>query len=233
MLYEWKLHGVRRNLGDSLSELLATPEQTDDDSNVYMLVGSVICNFVMDECLRQNQRPIFIDCGWRGEALDLEMIRQCKFIGSRGPNTQTALRGCGVDVEVTLDAGYKIPSVVNKAKHSGRVVAIPHIEDYVTLSMRPKDLGVDEIISPEVTDKDSIIELIEKISSADFVLAGAMHAGILAHAYGVKFAPLATGRINCLPKWADWAKSIGVNDFSFVRNEKLGRIWYAKEFESN
>lgn len=228
MIYEWKLNGTTRNLGDSLGELLATTEQVKDKTNIYMLVGSVVCDFVMDECLRQGYTPVFIDCGWRGELLSPEMVSQCKFIGSRGPDTQEALRAHGVDVEVTKDAGYKIPSVVIKADYSGRVIAIPHIEDYKTLSMNPEDLGVDEIVSPAVTDKQSIIELVKKISSAEFVLAGAMHAAIIAHAYNVRFAPLNNGYINCLPKWVDWAKSTEITKLAFVKDFYSGEEWYYK-----
>ena len=233
MIYEWKLNGATRNLGDSLGELLATPEQVKDEINVYALVGSVICDFVMDECLRQGQRPVFIDCGWRGEPLSQEMVDQCKFIGSRGPDTQEALRGYGVDVEVTKDAGYKIPSVVIKAEYSGEVISIPHIEDTATLQMNPLDLGVSRALAPIVTDKKSIIDLVKIISSADFVLAGAMHAAILAHAYGVRFAPLSTGYVNCLPKWEDWAKSVGIENLEFVNNCNDGLNWYSKEVNQN
>lgn len=232
MIYEWKLDGVTRNFGDALYEVLLSPqvhyEWSQDDSAIYYPIGSVIVNEILEEALNLGKTPIFHGCGWRGEELAPELVKTAEFHGVRGPNTQAELRRHGIDTEVVLDPAYKLPLMHRvPARSNGLAIAIRHIEDnsdYTPDSIH--ELGADALFSPVVQDETDILEFIDKVSGARFVLAGSMHAAIVAHAYNVPFALLGGGYINCPPKWEDWLNSVGVTDVQFVDNVKDGRKWY-------
>jgi hypothetical protein len=228
MLFEWKLDGTTRNLGDALSELLSPQDYVDDEEKMYFVIGSVICDTVIKETLGLGYKPVFIDCGWRGEKLSEELARQSVFIGCRGPQTQAELRRCGIQVEVTGDSAYRVPGIVPKAKSNHRRIAIPHLEDPKRLTYTAARLGVDEIVQPDVLDKLDLVKKIELISGADFVLAGAMHAGILAHAYGVPFGLMLNGYVNIPAKWNDWLQGIGVKSTAFYQTAYEAEGWWGR-----
>lgn len=107
------MDGKIRNFGDALYEVFVDPETyrqwIEDDLNTHFPVGSVICNTVIEETLDLGYKPIFYDCGWRGEPLDKDLVKHCIFFGARGPHTQKELARHDVIVPVTMDSGYKIP----------------------------------------------------------------------------------------------------------------------------
>jgi hypothetical protein len=231
MIYEWKLDGVTRNFGDALHEVLLSPQQSyewsQDDSAIHYPLGSVIVNEILEEALNLGKTPIFHGCGWRGEELEPELVKTAEFHGVRGPHTQAELRKHGIDTEVTLDPAYRLPFTYASGQPNGLAIAIRHIEDssdYTPDSIH--ELGADALFSPVVQDETDILAFIDKVSGARFVLAGAMHAAVVAHAYGVPFALLGGEYINCPPKWYDWLSSIGVTDVQWVDNVKDGRNWY-------
>lgn len=231
MIYEWKLDGEVRNFGDALPEVLyptaMLEELAADPENMYFLIGSVICNTVIDETLRAGYTPIFINCGWRGEELDDDLLAQCEFRGARGPHTQAELEKHGIDVEVTHDPAYELPNLFVKGAPNGLAMVVRHIideSDYNQESIR--QLGCDVLFSPVVDSYEDIIEFINTISGARFVLAGSMHAAMVAHAYGVPFAPLMSDVIDCPPKWFDWFAAEGLGHPVFVNNIVEGRKWY-------
>jgi len=126
-----------------------------------------------------------------------------------------------------MDPGYKIPQYLEKSEPNGMALSIRHIEDDSDYSIDSAlQLGADALFSPVVEEKQDIVDLIEKISGARFVLAGSLHAAIIAHAYRVPFALLDAGYINCPPKWEDWLASIEVTDVNWVDNIIEGRKWY-------
>ncbi len=231
MIHEWKLGGITRNLGDALSSLLSPQEFVDDEENMYFVIGSVICNQVIKETLGLGYKPVFVDCGWRGERLDPNLAREATFIGARGPLTRRELLSHGVNVEVTGDPGYRIPSVVAMAQKHHRSLAIPHLEDPKRHRYTAEGLGVDEVVQASVDDDEDLVAKIQLISGASFVLAGAMHAAILAHAYGVPFALMNNGYVNIPTKWDDWLRSIGVKSTAFYTNATQGERWWRRHVE--
>lgn len=231
MIYEWLMDGQVRNFGDALYEITVEPKTLqvwrEDKEHMHFPLGSVIDNTVIDETLRLGYKPIFYDCGWRGEKLDSTLVQQCTFLGARGPHTQRELAEHGVVVPVSLDAGYKVPKIVPKGVPNGMAISIRHILDDSDYSIDSAlALGADALFTPTVEDRQDVLELIEKISGARFVLAGAMHVAIIAHAYDVPFALLDAGYINCPPKWEDWLASIEVTDVDWVDNVIDGRKWH-------
>jgi hypothetical protein len=231
MIYEWKLDGVTRNFGDALYEVLLDPQVhykwSQDQTSMHFPIGSVICNTVIEEALNQGLTPYFHGCGWRGEELEPELVKLCEFDGVRGPHTSAELKRHGIDADVVLDPAYKLPGMFLRGEPNGLAIAVRHIEDdsdYNPDSIH--GLKADALFSPVVQDESDIISFIEKVSGARFVLAGSMHAAIVAHAYGVPFALLGGEYVNCPPKWFDWLHSVGITDVQWVDNVRDGRFWY-------
>lgn len=233
MIHEWKLDGITRNFGDALYEILLPPKVYDDfqndDSSLYFPIGSVICNEVILDTLGLGLKPVFINCGWRGEPLDPELVAECEFVGARGPWTQQELARHDVWVEVTGDPAYELPTLVPKGAPNALAIVVRHIQDpsdYNEQSVH--DLKADALFSPVIEEKQDIIEFIQKISGARFVLAGSMHAAIVAHAYGVPFAPLRghEGYVDCPPKWWDWYASVGLEQPVWCEDMVEARAWY-------
>lgn len=237
MLHEWKLDGITRNFGDALWEVIL-PEAVvrdleSDSEHMYFPIGSVICNQVILETLGLGLKPVFINCGWRGEKLDPELVAECDFIGARGPYTQGALADHDINVEITGDPAYKLPSLIEKGSPNALAIVVRHIEDQSDYNQDSIfELKADAIFSPVVETKEDIIEFIQTISGARFVLAGSMHAAIVAHAYGVPFAPMLghDDYVNCIPKWWDWFAANDLGKPYFAKDIVDGRAWYRQHF---
>lgn len=231
MIYEWKMNDEVRNFGDSLHELLLPQKQhyewTFDDKNMHFVLGSVITDQIIRRTLQQGLKPIFHGCGWRGETISPELAAQAEFHGVRGPYTQEALAEAGIDTVISGDPAYQLPQLVSAGEPNGLAIVVRHILDDTESDPNTiHELKGDAIFRPIVEDRNDIIEFIKKISGARFVLAGAMHAAIVAHAYGVPFALLDSAYIDCPPKWADWLASINYGSPVFVHNIIEGREWY-------
>jgi hypothetical protein len=233
LIYEWKLDGEIRNFGDALYEVFlddATKENWQNNEEVmYFPIGSVIVNEVIEETLDQGFKPFFMSCGWRGEPLDKSLIKHCTFIGARGPQTQAELERVGVSVSITMDAAYAIPPLVKQGEPNGLTLCIRHIKDPTDYTPNSSfEIGTDALFSPVVQDKQDVLDLVEKISGARFILAGSMHAAIIADAYGVPYAPFSSSYVDCPPKWQDWLASINVTDVEWVGTIIEGRKWHQK-----
>lgn len=230
MIYEWTTDGVR-NYGDALAELITPPSiykaWSEDQEHMYFPMGSVICNDRMDDALNRGLKPVFIGCGWRGEELYGELVAQSEFRTVRGPHTQAELAKHGVHVEVMKDPAYVLPNLLAPAAPNGLAIVFRHIkdpQDYTPDTIH--EYKADAVFSAAVQDVEDVIAVAHKISGARFVLAGAMHAAITAHAYGVPFALLDGPYIDCLPKWYDWFDSVNLGEPVFVSNIVEGRQWY-------
>lgn len=227
MIHEWQPEPGVRNFGDALTELLADimpfatkEEMTTDLNKKYFLIGSVIDNQIILDTLLQGYKPVFVNCGWRGQKLSADLVKACEFIGCRGPITQKALAEVGVDVEVTGDSAYMLQDIARRSnKKSNNVLVFPHL-----LSSEGKDS-----LTIVKTNKD-ILKRIRSIATADFVLGGAMHSCIIAHMLGVPFAPYIANDyyVDASVKWKDWLESIGIpqENLRFARTEEEGRGWY-------
>jgi hypothetical protein len=227
MIHEWRPNGDTRNFGDALTELLAdlmpfasAEEMHSSTNKKYFLIGSVIDNVIIMDTLLQDYTPVFVNCGWRGQPLSKILTDQCEFIGCRGPITQAELERVGVSVDVTLDSAYLLKdSISAKTNKIKKVLTFPHL-----LSSE----GKESLTS--IKSKQHMIKTIKDISAADFVLGGAMHSCIVAHMYGVPFAPYVANDfyVDAPTKWKDWLESIGVpqENLRFARTEEEGRGWY-------
>lgn len=231
MIHEWKPNEGTRNFGDAVYELFLHPavleEWEADNKRLHFPVGSVIANNHIQHALNANLIPVFHNCGYRGEELDPKLLAQAEFDGVRGPHTRDALLEHGIDQPVTKDPVYHVAEKYSPGPPNGLAICVRHITDRTERGVNTiHELGVDAMFSPAVEDEADMIEFIQKISGSRFVLAGSLHAAILAHAYGVPFALFGGSRVDCPPKWEDWLASIDVTDVEWVDNIRDGRDWY-------
>lgn len=231
MIHEWKPNEKTRNFGDAAYELFLDRETLDryeaDNERLHFPVGSVIANSHMKNALNANLTPVFHGCGYRGEELDPDLVAKAEFDGVRGPYTRQALLKHGIDELVVPDPVYAIAKKYAPGPPNGLAVAIRHVLDKAEPGLNTiHELGVDAIFSPAVEDEADMVEFVQKISGARFVLAGSLHAAILADAYNVPFALYGGSRVDCPPKWEDWLASIDVTEVEWVDNIRDGRDWY-------
>ena len=231
MIHEWKLNGVTRNFGDAIYELILEEETIreweSDKNKLHYPIGSVIANEHLEKAINAGLTPVFHGCGWRGRELAPELVKLAEFDGVRGPHTRAELLRHGIDEPVVGDPAYSLADRYPKGPPNGLAIAVRHITDRTEKTPDSiHELGVDAIFSPVVEDTTDMLEFSHKLSGARFVLAGSLHAAIMADAYNIPFALLGGERVDCPPKWVDWLASIGVEGAEWVDNIKDGREWY-------
>jgi len=239
MIYEWTLISGVRNLGDAMGEFVveALPDFVNHQNDLYFPIGSVVADDYIQKALEKNLRPVFIGCGWMGKELSPNLMRQAEFRGVRGFDTQSALERAGVfGTRVTGDSAYVALKAMDiTPKSNGKTVFVPHISDAAYCLKNNVTLGADTIITPEVRGRFNILDTIKRISQAEFVLGGAMHACIIAHYFGIPFAPISPQLRNnndreLSVKWNDWLGSLGVQTYSVrsTRNIEDAQTWWTR-----
>lgn len=243
MIYEWKPSSEYRNYGDALGEIVADAlreglmsekDILDNPEIMYFPIGSVVDDYYMKPIIEMGLTPVFIGCGWLGEELTPELAQKSQYIGCRGPGTKSALERAGVSgVPVYGDTAYIAFDYLQltPSKHN-QTVLMPHIlnEKYDFGGS-----GAEMLVLPKVNTKEDIINTVDTLAGADFVLSGAMHGCITAHAYGVPFAiysPEEDAFFDKPKKWEDWFASIGI-DSSYIKlcsTVDEGLAWYEETF---
>jgi len=242
----WRKGDAVQNFGDFLSEIfireLFTRPKVKADR--YRLIGSVIAEHVISDDLisirkererapskKLQENPViaFWGCGARNaEPLPPELLSYCRFYAVRGPLTRDLL---GLPKNTVLgDPGLLLPLFHRGQKYNraGPSICVPHFQDEISEIDLLKVTGADEVVSIKIPPRiDAAYELIDRITSASFVLTGALHAAIIACAYNVPFAYLDTGFVDCPFKWRDFSASLSVPAL-FVKNINEGKIAYNK-----
>jgi hypothetical protein len=245
MIYEWKSEAGLRNFGDALySEIYSDDFLNFCRSNekyVFFLIGSLICDDVLDYAKFIDKTPVFIHCGWNGRLLTKEKALSAIYIGYRGDETRRKLEELGIAVEGFLDPIYGL-NVLDFPieKSTGKTFFAPHISE-ISILTDPTVFGCTDLLSPEIVDDYDLGLLISKVKSADFVLSGSMHVAMLAHLLGIPFGLFAreeTKFVDHPIKWTDWLCSFKVNreEVRFVSNLNSAQNWYlevGKRLESN
>jgi hypothetical protein len=225
-----------QNFGDYLPQILAKEFMLHPrvEADIYRLVGSVIESSWILRDLRhtigsQNGRIAFWCCGMRTNVpLNPKVQAMCLFFGARGPLTRdllnlpehTALGDPGL-----LAPLFHAPS--NAPQYENRAVCIPHIHDVKSEAELLQISGADFVLRPEIgaTEHD-LRQILDKIASASFVLCGALHAAIIACAYGRPFAFWDNGHVDIPFKWQDFARSVNI-PCRFVANVPEGERTYS------
>ena len=234
MLTYWSQGQRKQNFGDTLTVPLSTlfePEfQTfmrETPECRFHLLGSVLCQFWIDEARRTDQSAVFWGCGYRGEAFvfDESKVRIC---GVRGRLTEQALHG---KYPTIGDPGLLLPLIypAESIPRHGRAILVPHfldpwLHDAPTTSASSEV----EIVSPVITEAAGVRALTQQIAGASFVWAGSLHAAIAALSYGVPFAFFKSGPegfVDCPIKWADFCSAHGIQPV-FFNGLAAARRWY-------
>jgi hypothetical protein len=196
-------------------ELFTHPKVQCD---MYVLVGSAIHPGLINELkrmagLKRVNRVAFWGCGMRDTTeLPQDEKKRCLFFGVRGPYTRDTL---GLPKSTPLgDPGLLAP-LFHRPKlneiTNGKIIGIPHMFERKKPGELVKVSGVDMIVRPECASTElGLREILDKIASARFVLAGSLHSAIIACSYNKPFAFWDTGFIDIPFKWKDFAESINI-----------------------
>ena len=110
-----------------------------------------------------------------------------------------------------------------------QAILVPHFHESRTDEALRAASGVDAVLRPNLRNSPlAVIDFIDAVSRASFVLAGSLHAAITAAAYGVPFAFWDNGAVNLPFKWRDFAASIEI-PCVFHPTLAGARAWFARE----
>ena len=224
----WTQGDARANFGDYLSEVLFRGFFVDrplyDNARVH-LIGSVIAPSQIRASLKAGASQIvFWGCGARRKApLRRDLRDHAVILGARGPLSRDCL---GLPANTPLgDSALLLPRIVKPKpdpETAGRTLCAPHIDNPTDDATLLRVTGADRVLRMAIEPNDDACRrVIDAIASADFVLCGALHAAIVAYAYGVPFAFYDAPVIDVPFKWADFAASIGF-ECTFARTVSEG-----------
>jgi hypothetical protein len=236
-IFFWRQNKEIGNFGDSLTllyEKYMVDHYHDDHPTSLHLVGSVITENhigkIMHHAKRHDRPPraVFWGCGKKnGDPLSPQQQAICTFHGVRGLLSRDALQLPRTtplgDTALLLPRFYQpAPDMVT----SGKTVWVPHFNN-PDPSPEEMDRSPDPILVRPAMPNDaaSVERLVGAIASARFVMANAMHAAIVALAYGVPFAFWDGAKIDHPFKWADFASGVGF-DLPFVQTQAQGLAAY-------
>lgn len=220
------------NFGDYLSEyfihrMLGEPFV---EAAIYRLVGSAICDVVVDQDLRdlpETSRLAFWCCGARGEeGLSADRQDRCDFWGVRGPLTRRAL---GLPENTPLgDPGFLIPLIYTPKRDgalAGKTAVMAHFFANDRSEALREQVGADICLSPSVNSIDELERLFDQIASVEFLLTASLHGAIIACALGTPFAFWTYGEIDVPFKWNDTSALLNIEP-DFHETLEAGRAWW-------
>lgn len=207
-----------QNFGDYLTEFFLNRlfhDQISHEANIR-IIGSCIDDGLIAAGLDREGKQcqtIFWGCGLRHEAGLSERARaHVEILAVRGPLSRSALRlGAAVPIG---DPGLLLPALHRPqgiGSLAGSKILVPHFLDLRSddelLAMSRCDL----VVRPNIrSTPEALTGFIDAITSADFVLCGALHAAITMAAYGGRFAFWDSGSVDLPFKWRDFAASVGI-----------------------
>ena len=232
----WWLQGEeRQNFGDYLTDFLWSHlgGQMRIRGDSYRLIGSVIADWLIrDDLTRVGKwdggRIVFWGCGLRDDApLSPDSIARSVFCGVRGPLSRAVLN---LPASTPIgDPALLLPLLhkpVPQKRTKGKTVCAPHFHDTETDERLLESTGVDVIVRAAVANSpQALTQILNEIASTDFVLAGSLHAAIVACAYGVPFCYFDSGHLDVPFKWRDFSASVNIGTF-FVNNLADARVVY-------
>ena len=231
----WLQDETVKNFGDLLADFLGARLLTYPKvpAEAFHLIGSVIdvSNIAADlKDLRPGATIAYWCCGMRQEMpIDPYYLQHCAIFGVRGPQSRKLL---GLPDDTPMGDPALLLPLLHKPETVdalvGKTLCIPHILDPLDDDALLALSGADVVARPGIASGDTgVVDMINKIASADFVLSGSLHGAIVAAAYGKPFAFWDTGYLDISFKWRDFASSIQVT-CAFVRTIEQGRLVYDK-----
>jgi glycosyltransferase involved in cell wall biosynthesis len=231
----WRQRDPIQNMGDYLSELfvLRVAAAPLVRYSRIRLIGSVLSNFIIEQDLAAGAAQPgalvgYWGCGLRDEdPVRTDLRARCRFHGVRGPLTRDLL---GLPADTPLgDPALLLPLLHTPRPAptlAGRTICVPHINDDTSDRPLLAGTGADVVVRAAVPRSiEALLETIDAIAAAEFVLAGALHAAIIACAYQRPFAYYDSGNIDLPFKWRDFSASVDIPTV-FVCSVTEGlRIW--------
>ena len=244
----WRKGLASQNFGDLLSELLfeGLSQRTRSGGarktgkhDVVHLIGSVISDWHIERDLEHvragsGRRIAFWGCGVRDDRpIHTDLLERCEIFGVRGPISREVL-GLPPDTPIG-DPGLLLPLLYQPralGKRAAETICVPHFLDPKTDDQLLELTGVSRIVRPNVVcSRAALTSVIDAIANARFVLCGALHAAIVACAYGRPFAYFDSGYVDVPLKWRDFAASIGI-PCRFATNLAEGRRIFDEQLAS-
>lgn len=227
----WQQGEDEQNLGDFLSEYVHVnylAEPKPDTPDTVHLVGSVISDMFIN---RQKKRGLsigFWSCGLRDTFCCDKHRSYATFFGVRGYYSASALN-LPKD-KVIGDLGLLFPFIYPRKTKSqkGKLITIPHFHDKRSDDEILSLFGGTAVLRTNVENSYAAVEkFLDELTTASFVLTASLHGAILAYAYGIPFALLNSGAIDCPFKWVDFMSTTGLPTH-FVLNLDEGLEWSEK-----
>jgi hypothetical protein len=116
---------------------------------------------------------------------------------------------------------------------AGKIICMPHFLEPLPEEELIRRTGAEVILRPNIApDMETLLGLVDALATARFVLAGALHAAIVACAFGRPFAFFDSGYIDVPFKWEDFAASVNI-PCRFVRSAAEGTVLYETQIRGN
>ena len=228
----WRRQDAVQNFGDYLTEFflseLFLPLPTGA-AGIH-IIGSVLDDMFIPEANEASPEPTtFWGCGLREPGgLSADKRASARILSVRGPRSASDL---GLDQCFPQgDPALLLPALYTPTvnpHYVGRTICIPHFND----DREDGDLiaigGADLVLRTAMpAEPRFLLEFIDAVVSADFVLSAALHGAVVAAAFGKPFAFWDNGHLDLPFKWQDFADSINV-PVAFQREVAQGRRHYA------
>ena len=225
----WRQGQSTQNMGDFLTQLFIERVLAPGPAMYprIRLIGSVLSAKEIRADLQAVPKGLagYWGCGQRDEhIIDPELRSRCRFHGVRGPLTRSRL---GLPLSTPMGDPALLLPLLHRPRLvpelAGRVLCMPHFFDQSTDHEILEKSGADLILRPNIpASLEVLLKAIDVICSVDFVLAGALHAAIIACAYGKPFAYYVESHIDLPFKWLDFSASVNIPTV-FVRDAEEGR----------
>lgn len=231
LIPHWKKGEPVQNLGDFLSEYvharhLGAPKRGTPET--VHLVGSVISDWYIKAQKKLGRSIGFWSCGMRDTFCCEKHRNYATYLGVRGAYTAAAL---GLSKEkIVGDLGLLFPFIYpsKRTQQEGKFITIPHFHDKRSDLEILNTYGGSDVLRTNIANSyEAVDNFLDELNSASFILTASLHGAILAYAYGIPFALLNSGSIDCPFKWVDFMSTTGMTTH-FAQNLDEGLAWAEK-----
>jgi GT2 family glycosyltransferase/glycosyltransferase involved in cell wall biosynthesis len=228
-----------QNFGDFLSDFFmqklfySAGMQADSIRIVGSCMDDELLKSESEFDTQQGIRTIYWGCGLRHENSLTDKSRGLvDILAVRGPLSRSALR-LGIETPMG-DPGLLLPALYTPSSLpgiKGETLLVPHFHDIRTDDELLALSGCSAILRPNINnDTLCIFEFIDRLTTAEFVLCGSLHAAIVAAAYGRRFGFWNSDCVDLPFKWQDFAASISMSCV-FHDNVEQARSHFISEIE--
>lgn len=226
----WSLQHLQVNWGDLLVRETASKyfEMSKIKASFSGAVfGGSMLNRDLYEFSNQwkGKNPLLAcSCGSKNRSRPIHNNSNLNVIGVRGPMTAELFDNS----LITGDPGMIAPILLKvqpRIRRDLSMLFIPHLSETVT----PKGRNFD-LIEPKLLYGHSSKKILKKISTADFVLAGSLHAGICAFACGTPFSFYKRTSTEDTFKYFDFSLNYGL-PVKFNSDFETAINWYLQNSE--